>query len=104
MRKVVHEANARCNQENLIEQLKNGVGAMRMPTNTLESNWTYMVIACLAWNLNARFGLRHPDAQVGRAILRMKFSTFVTQLMHVLCQVLKQACCVSSTRAGGRGP
>jgi hypothetical protein len=91
MRKVVHEANARCNQENLIEQLKNGVGAMRMPTNTLESNWTYMVIACLAWNLKAWFGLRHPDAQVGRAILRMEFSTFVAKLMHVLCQVLKQA-------------
>jgi hypothetical protein len=91
MRKVVQEANARCNQENLIEQLKNGVGAMRMPTNTLESNWTYMVIACLAWNLKAWFGLRHPKASVGRAILRMKFSTFIAELMHVVCQVLTQA-------------
>ena len=90
-RKVVQEANARCNQENLIEQLKNGVGAMRMPTNTLESNWTYMVIACLAWNLKAWSGLLHPDVRVGRAILRMKFSTFVAKLMHVVCQVLRQA-------------
>jgi len=90
-RKVVQEANARCNQENLIDQLKNGVGAMRMPTNTLESNWTYMVIACLAWNLKAWFGLRHPTVSVGRAILRMKFSTFIAKLMHVVCQVLRQA-------------
>lgn len=90
-RKVVTEANARCNQENLIDQLKNGVGAMRMPTNTLESNWTYMVIACLAWNLKAWSGLLHPDVRVGRAILRMKFSTYVARLMHVVCQVLHQA-------------
>ena len=90
-RKVVQEANARCNQENLIEQLKNGVGAMRMPTNTLESNWTYMVIACLAWNLKAWSGLLHPDVRVGRAILRMKFSTYVAKLMHVVCQVLNRA-------------
>ena len=91
MRKVVQEANARCNQENLIEQLKNGVGAMRMPTNTLESNWTYMVIACLAWNLKAWSGLLHPDVHVGRSILRMKFSTFVAKMMYVVCQVLQQA-------------
>ena len=90
-RKVVQEANARCNQENLIEQLKNGVGAMRMPTNTLESNWTYMVIACLAWNLKSWSGLLHPDVDVGRSILRMKFSTFVAKIMHVVCQVLQQA-------------
>ena len=90
-RRVVKEANDRCNQENVIEQLKNGVGAMRMPTNTLESNWAYMVIACLAWNLKAWSGLLHPDARVGRAILRMKFPTYVAKVMHVLCQVLNQA-------------
>src|SRR4051812_40269031 len=50
---VVHFANDRCNQENLIEQLKNGVGAMRLPVNTLESNWAYMVIGALAWSLKA---------------------------------------------------
>jgi len=91
MRDVVKEANARCNQENVIEQLKNGVGAMRMPTNTLDSNWAYMVIACLAWNLKAWFGLLHPDVKTGRAILRMEFPTFVSKLMHVICQVLNQA-------------
>jgi hypothetical protein len=91
MRKVVREANARCNQENVIEQLKNGVGAMRMPTNTLASNWAYMVIACLAWNLKAWSGLLHPDAKIGRSIVRMKFPTFVAKLMAVVCQVVKQA-------------
>jgi hypothetical protein len=50
---IVGEANNRCNQENLIEQLKNGVNAMRMPVDNLVSNWAYMVMASLAWNLKA---------------------------------------------------
>jgi len=33
--------NARCNQENKIEQLQNGVPAFHAPTNTLHANWIY---------------------------------------------------------------
>ena len=36
---IVSLANRRCNQENVIEQLKNGVNAMRMPVDDLLSNW-----------------------------------------------------------------
>jgi len=50
---VVFEANQRCNQENLIEQLKNGVRALHAPVNTLNANWAYMVSASLAWSLKA---------------------------------------------------
>jgi hypothetical protein len=32
----------------VIEQLKNGVNAMRMPVDDLVSNWAYMVMAALA--------------------------------------------------------
>ena len=32
---IVSLANGRCNQENVIEQLKNGVNAMRMPVDDL---------------------------------------------------------------------
>ena len=35
-------ANERCEQENVIEQLKNGVNAMRMPVDDLISNWAAM--------------------------------------------------------------
>ena len=41
---LVFLANDRCNQENLIEQLKNGVHALRMPVGTLVSNGAYMVM------------------------------------------------------------
>src|SRR5690606_20968523 len=52
-RQVIRQSNDRCNQENLIEQAKNGVHALRMPCDTLIANDAYMVIACLAWNLKA---------------------------------------------------
>jgi hypothetical protein len=43
----------RCNQENLIEQLKNGVRSLTAPVDNLLSNWAYMVMASLAWSLKA---------------------------------------------------
>ena len=38
---IVFQANDRCHQENLIEQLKNGVQAMRNPLDNLHSNWAW---------------------------------------------------------------
>ena len=46
---IVSLANGRCNQENVIEQLKNGVNAMRMPVDDLLSNWAYMVVRRGNW-------------------------------------------------------
>jgi hypothetical protein len=43
--KIVALANGRCDQENVTEQLKNGVNAMRMPVDDLLSNWAYMVMS-----------------------------------------------------------
>ena len=50
---LVFRANDRCNQENLHAQLKGGVRALQAPVDTLESNWAYMVMVALAWNLKA---------------------------------------------------
>lgn len=54
---VVRCANQRCDQENIIEELKNGVNALRVPLYDLTSNWAYMVIAALAWNIKSWVGL-----------------------------------------------
>jgi len=54
---VVACANERCDQENVIEQLKNGVNALRVPLYDLVSNWAYMVIAALAWNIKSWFAM-----------------------------------------------
>ena len=94
---VVADANHRCNQENLIEQLKNGVRAMRMPVDDLVSNWAYMVMASLAWNLKAWYALLLPDK--GRwhkkhkaqkqNVLRMEFKTFRNAFILLPCQIVK---------------
>ena len=86
---VVELANGRCDQENVIEQLKNGVNAMRMPVRDLESNWAYMVIAALAWNLKAWFGLLMPNVVRGAQVLKMEFRRFLNALILLPCQIVK---------------
>lgn len=88
---VVGHANARCDQENLIEQLKNGVNALRVPVYDLVSNWAYMVIASLAWTLKAWMGLVQPRESDRDDLLRMKFKKFLNCMMLVPCQVVHTA-------------
>jgi hypothetical protein len=85
---VVYFANDRCNQENLIEQLKNGVRAMRLPVNTLESNWAYMVIGALAWSFKAWLALLQPKAEHRHTLLTMEFKQFLQVWSMLPCQIL----------------
>jgi hypothetical protein len=55
---VVFTANDRCDQENLIEQLKNGVHAMRNPLNNLHSNWADRAGTTGIWPGRSRRGSR----------------------------------------------
>ncbi len=89
--KIVGLANGRCDQENVIEQLKNGVNAMRMPVNDLVSNWAYMVMAALAWNLKSWYGLLVPDRQRGLELVRMEFRRFLQAILLIPCQVVRTA-------------
>jgi len=89
--KIVGLANGRCNQENVIEQLKNGVNAMRMPVADLVSNWAYMVIAALAWNLKAWYGLLVPNRERGVELVKMEFRRFLNAIMLLPCQVVRTA-------------
>jgi Transposase DDE domain group 1 len=86
---VVYFANDRCNQENLIEQLKNGVKALRLPSNTLESNWAYMLIGALAWNVKAWLALLQPRAEDRQGLLSMEFKKFLQVWLLLPCQVLR---------------
>lgn len=85
---IVCFANERCDQENVIEQLKNGVHAMQMPSDTLLSNWAYMVITALAWNLKAWYGMIIPEASVRREVLRMEFKRFLLHFLQIPCQIV----------------
>ena len=88
---VVVCANERCDQENVIEQLKNGVNALRLPMYDLLSNWAYMVMAALAWNIKSWFAMmmhRHCDR---RQYIRMDFRTFVNRIILIPAQVVRRA-------------
>jgi hypothetical protein len=94
---IVRGANGRCNQENLNEQLKNAVQALRMPVDNLVSNWAYMVMASLAWTLKAWFALLLP--QQGRwsqkyksekqSVLKMEFKKFRQAFIQLPCQIVR---------------
>ena len=88
---VVELANQRCNQENVIAQLKGAVQAMRMPADDLNSNWAYMVMATLAWNLKAWFALLVPDRAQGIEMLKMEFRTFLQAIMALPAQIVRTA-------------
>jgi hypothetical protein len=95
---VVFEANDRCHQENLLAQLHGGVRALHAPVNTLESNWAYMVMTALAWNLKAWWALSLPE-QPGRWhdrqrdekqwVLGVEFKTFVQAFVRLPCQIVR---------------
>lgn len=89
--KIVGLANGRCDQENVIEQMKNGVNAMRMPVHDLLSNWAYMVMAALAWNLKAWFGLLTPNRERGLELVKMEFRRFLNTIMLLPCQIVRTA-------------
>ena len=86
---IIGLANGRCDQENVIEQLKNGVNAMRMPVNDLVSNWAYMVMAALAWNLKAWFGLLVPERERGLELVRMEFRRFLHAILLWPAQIIR---------------
>ena len=95
---IVFQSNDRCNQENLIEQLKNGVQAMRNPLDNLHSNWAYMVMSSLAWTLKAWCGLSLPvtpgrweshHRQQRHMILHMEFKRFRNMMLRIPCQIVK---------------
>jgi len=94
---IVFEANHRCNQENLLQQLKGGVRSLIAPVDNLVSNWAYMVMASLAWSLKAWAALMLPETgrwqekhrEEKRKLLRMDFSTFRAAMMRVPAQIVR---------------
>jgi hypothetical protein len=94
---VVFEANDRCDQENLIAQLAGGVRALSAPVDNLYSNWAYMVMTALAWNLKAWWALWLPEdgrwrkqrAAEKQEVLRMEFKTFLNAFIKIPCQIVR---------------
>ena len=71
---------------------------MRAPVDNLISNWAYMVMTALAWNLKAWWALLLPErpgrwqaqhqAQK-RWVLGLEFKGFVNAFVRLSCQVIR---------------
>ena len=95
---IVYSANDRCHQENLLAQLHGGLPALRAPVDNLVSNWAYMVVTALAWNLKAWWALTLPESPgrwqerhraEKRWVLGLEFKTFVQAFVRLPCQVVR---------------
>lgn len=98
-RQVVVDANSRCNQENNIAQLKQC--ALAAPLGDLTSNWAYMVIASLAWNLKAWASLlikpsgtpqqRAEQSRAKSKLIAMDFTTFRDRILMIPAQIIRRS-------------
>lgn len=95
---IVFSANDRCDQENVLAQLAGGVRALRAPVDNLESNWAFMVMTALAWNLKAWWALTLPERPgryqekhraEKRWVLRLEFKTFANAFVRLPCQIVR---------------
>lgn len=95
-REIVRHANTRCDQERLIGVQKSEVYSLRCPLDNLYSNWAYMVMTTLSWNLTRWFALLLPEegrwtekhAEEKHSVLRTNFNTFVQAFMLVPAQIV----------------
>jgi Transposase DDE domain group 1 len=95
---IVFSANDRCHQENVLAQMHGGCRALKAPVDNLESNWAYMVMTALAWDLKAWWALMLPEG-VGshresyRAdklwVLGLEFRTFLNVFVELPCQIVR---------------
>jgi hypothetical protein len=76
---------------------KGGTHALRAAVDNLTSNWAYMVMTALAWNLKACVALSVPEhtrhaaahREQGRTLLRMEFKRFVNVIIQMPCQIIQ---------------
>jgi len=62
---------------------------MRIPVNDLLSNWAYMVIPTLAWNMKAWYGSLTPNKVLGHQIIRREFKRFINTFIKIPCVIMK---------------
>jgi hypothetical protein len=84
---VVRFAYKRCHQENAIEQLKNGLGGLRMPTGELRANGVFMLAAQITWNLRAWLSL----LALPEATLRWEWKWFRQAFVYVGARVVEHS-------------
>ncbi|HET8658544.1 MAG TPA: transposase [Micromonosporaceae bacterium] len=85
---IIELANERCDQENIHGQLKSGLGALRAPVDDLHSNWAYMLIAALAWNIKSWHAIMMHRKHDRHGFIRMEFKRFLDTVIRVPAMVI----------------
>lgn len=94
--RIVFSANDRCQQENVLAQLA-ASRALHAPVDNLLSNWGYMLMTSLAWNLKAWLALSLPAEKgekpathkaLKQRLLGIEFRTFVNGFLRIPAQVV----------------
>jgi hypothetical protein len=88
---IVGLANERCDQENIHGQLKSGLAALHAPVGDLNSNWAYMVIAALAWNIKSWYAMMMHRVEDRAAYIRIEFKRFLDTIIRIPAMVLNRA-------------
>jgi Transposase DDE domain group 1 len=89
--RIVELANGRCDQENIVGQLKSGINALHAPVDDLHSNWAYMLIAALAWNIKSWHALMMHRKTDRHAFIRMEFKRFLDTVIRIPATILVRA-------------
>ena len=84
---AVRQTYLRCDQENVIEQLQNGVAAMRMPTGSLLANHAFLVCARLAHNIKAWLAM----LALPEETMRWEWKRFRKAFVYVAARVIKSS-------------
>jgi hypothetical protein len=88
---IVELANDRCDQENIHGQLKSGLAALHAPVDDLHSNWAYMLIAALAWNIKSWHAMMTHRKTDRHAFIRMEFKRFLHTVIRIPATVIVRA-------------
>jgi hypothetical protein len=84
---VVRFGYGRCDIENDIEQMENGLTAMRMPTGELLANGAFLMMGQIAWNLKAWAALLVLPEETGR----WEWKRFRHAFVYIGAKVIRQA-------------
>jgi DDE family transposase len=89
--RIVELAGDRCDQENIIGQLKSGLGALHPPADNLLSNGAYMLIAALAWNIKSWHAMMMHRKHDRAGFIGMEFTRFHDTVIRIPAMVLVRA-------------
>lgn len=80
---VVRQTYRRCDQEKVIEQLQNGIAAMKLPTGTLLANHAYLVCARLAQNMKCWLAMLALPAET----MRWEWKRFRRSFVYIAARI-----------------